>query len=118
MTLIPVGRWAARILGALVGCGVLGVIVSEVLGPEPGAPPVARNSFEQALLVTIGISALALIAGWKHEKGAGILASTGGIVLLIAGVLYPDVRPLWPLGLLFLVPGTLYLTASAFSHPR
>ena len=78
----------------------------------------ARNSFEQALLVTIGISALALIAGWKHEKGAGILASAGGLVLLFAGVLYSDVRPLWPLGLLFLVPGTLYLTASAFSHPR
>jgi hypothetical protein len=105
-------HWTARLTGAFVSCGVLGVMLSQVTGPQ-AQQLIGPSRFENTLLGVILVSALALIGGWHHEVFGGTIAVAGGIILLAmpwSG--HPELQPLWPLGLSFLVPGLLFLMSA------
>jgi hypothetical protein len=109
-------HWTARLLGGLVGAGVLGVVVSRATGPEnPIAQPLAnQTTAELTLLATIVIAATALVIGWHHELFGGVVATTGGVILLAASLLSDEMHAVWILGAAYLIPGGLYLAAAVW----
>ncbi len=106
-------HWTARICGAMVGCMVFGVILSRALGPENSTSTISQQTAtELFMLSAIAVSAAALLFGWHHESSGGAAATAGGTILLAAAVLSSELRPIWPLGVAFLIPGVLYLLSA------
>lgn len=118
MSLEQVCRWAGRVVGATVGTWIVAIMLSELRGPAglEGLNPRNLTITEVALLSVILIGAFGLVVGWRHERSGGILALGAGLVLMAAGFRNAEVQPIWPLGVLFTLPGALYLAASKFSE--
>jgi hypothetical protein len=95
---------------------VLGVALSRSTNSSELTPLNSQSTAEMAILSLILISTVGLLIGWHHEVAGGLVASICGAALIAIAIASNDTRPVWLLGVAFVIPGLLYL-ASALWPP-